>query len=178
MTIARRARAVTKLWFALRRIFATLRTQGARQAGATPLRKRTVQDYVALLDRHPGTRVTTVRLLGGRSINDNVLFAKEVVQTVDDHGNAIQAEVFDARLCSSGHVLDQNVRATGLCAVCGALTCSAEGCSGQCSGPGGCGKTCCAKHRYTYEIADGKSVTYCSRCRWQYFMRSFWGMYQ
>ena len=142
---------------------------GAPASSPAPGRPvRRVEDYVGLLDRHPGLRSTTIRILGGRATDDGTLFAREHIETEDDAGNAIQVDVFDARVCGFGHALDQNCRATAICAICGELMCSAEGCTGLCSV---CGSACCARHRRIRDLGDGEVRIYCSRCSWRYW---FW----
>lgn len=147
-------------------------SSGAPAQPNTPGRRgRQVQDYLDLLDQHPGLRNTTVRLLGGKAMDDNVIFTREHVETTDDAGNALQVEVFDARTCGFGHVLHEQCHAAGVCGVCGELLCSTERptpCASVCQS---CGTVCCARHRNTYNLGDDKVVTYCSRCSWRFW---FW----
>ena len=132
---------------------------------------RRIEDFVGLLDRHPGMRSTTLRILGGRATDDGTLFVREHIETTDDAGNARQVEVFAARTCGFGHVLDEHCHAAGICGVCGELLCSTEHptpCTSVCQS---CGTACCARDRNTYNLGDGKIVTYCSRCSWRFW---FW----
>jgi len=132
---------------------------------------RRVEDYVRLLDGHPGLRGTTVRLLGGRATDDNVLFGREHIETEDDAGNAVQVDAFDTRTCGFGHILSESCHAAGLCGICGELLCSTERptpCTSIC---GSCGIVCCTRHRRTRDLGDGEVITYCSRCSWRYW---FW----
>lgn len=165
----------------LRRLWRWLQGRPADQPGApaashAPGRpgRRRVEDYTNLLEGHPGARVTTVRVLGGRATDDGVLFEREHLETEDDQGNARQVDVFGARLCHAGHLLDQTVRATAVCALCGDLMCSTEGCTGWCAF---CGAACCAKDRVSYTLHNGNTITYCSQCRWRHWWRLWWGAY-
>ena len=126
-----------------------------------------MEDYVHLLDGHPGLRTSTTRLLGGRAADDNVMFDHQHIETVDDAGNAVQADVYDTRTCSFGHTLDQACRAVGICEIGGEVLCAAPSCSAACAV---CGAVCCARHRKTRDLGDGRTVTYCSRCSWRHWL--------
>jgi len=127
--------------------------------------------YLDLLHRHPGTRTTTVRLLGGRATEDDTLFLHEHIETEDDEGNLRLVDAYDTRLCGFNHLLDQQVRPTARCHICDTLMCSMEGCTGWCSV---CGSACCARHRITHTLRDGTDITYCSRCHWIHWWRLWW----
>lgn len=160
----------------LRRLLVLLCHGGA----ATPPRRerpsalRRPEDYIDLLRGHPGVRVTTVRLLTGAASRDGLAFRREHIETEDDEGNVRQVDLVDSRTCDFGHWLDRDVRLTAVCGVCGALLCSSEGCTGRCCV---CGIACCQRDRVTYELGDGKTVTYCARCRWRHWWRLWWGLY-
>ena len=138
-----------------------------------------VEDYLELLNQRPGTRVTTVRTLGHRASDDGIAFVHEHSETADEQGTARQIDIYAGRMCTAGHVLDQQVRVTGLCAVCSAVLCSSEA-----GGPTACSKSCCvcnspvcSAHRSTFDMGKDRSVTYCSRCRWRHYWRLWWGLY-
>ena len=138
-----------------------------------------INNYLQWLEDHGGTRITTTRVLGGRITDDNVIFTREHLETEDDRGNSVQLEAYEARQCSFGHLIDQDVRATSTCRICGAILCSTgagstEACSAQCFN---CGLVCCARHRATYTLNDGHTITYCYRCSWKHWWRKFWGLY-
>jgi hypothetical protein len=138
-----------------------------------------VEDYLELLNRHPGTRVTTVRTLGHRASDDGTVFVHEHIETADEQGNARQIDIFDGRTCSCGHVLDQQVRPTSVCAICSAILCSSgagspDACSKSCSM---CNSPVCAADRTTFDLGKGQSITYCSRHRWRHYWRLWWGLY-
>ena len=138
---------------------------------AQPQRPREMADYLRLLEEHPGTRITTVKLLGKNASKDNVLLIKEHVETEDRDGNARQIDVLNAPTCDFGHLLDQQVRPAAVCQICGRLMCSVENCTGWCAV---CGKACCATHRSTYEREDERAITFCLRHRWRRFVAWFW----
>jgi len=162
-----------RLWQALGTLFAG-RHRGA-PAASEPPERQTVADYARLLERHGGTRVTTIRFLGRQATEDDVLFTRDHFETEDDLGNAIQVDAFTAPLCSFGHVLDQQVRPTARCELGGELMCSTEGCAAWCCV---CGAACCAQHRSSYQLEGDRTVTYCSRCGWRHWWRRWWGLYQ
>ncbi len=162
------------LWLLLRRLFAAPRRRPPDGRPAAPPRPQRIEDHVALLRGHAGARSTALRILDGPAVADNVLFQRERIETEDDEGNARQVDIYRAPTDSFGHLLDQNVRPTSLC-FGGELMCSTEGCQGWC---GVCGAWCCARHRWTYRLRDGTSITYCLRHRWPHFWRRFWGLYQ
>jgi hypothetical protein len=151
-----------------------LRWLGSGSTGApappnTPGRQvRRVEDYVGLLDRHPGLRSTTIRVMGGRATDDGTLFAREHVETEDDAGNAVQVDAFDARTCSLGHMFDQTCLAVGVCELGGEVVCSHETCGGGTAAVcQACGACCCPRHRKNYNLGDGRTVTYCINCGWK-----------
>ena len=162
-----------RLWQILRRILAGRGTGAPASPGAPVRRGRQMDDYLGLLNGHPGTRLTTTRLLGGRATDDGVIFTRERIQTEDDAGNAREVEVFDARMCGFGHIIDQDVRASGVCQICGELLCTTPGCASRCYL---CGAACCAQHRVSPDLGNGATVTYCSRCRGRHWWRIFWGL--
>ena len=135
--------------FVMRMLLRLLRRLVVGPGNWRPRSRRTpsgqsLDDYLNMLDDHPGTRVSTTRLAGRRATTDNVLFTREHIETEDDGGGLRQIDVFDTRTCSFGHFLDQNVRATAICGFCHELMCSIDGCAGSCSE---CGMACCARHR-------------------------------
>ena len=135
---------------------------------------RRPEDYLELLDRHPGARITTLRLLGNRTDDDNTIFLREQIQTLDDDGTARQVEVFVGQQCSCGRIIDQDQKAAGVCQICGSVICysAAGGCANWCSV---CGISCCPRDRKTH--SDGqKTVTYCLRCNWRHYWRRWWGL--
>lgn len=143
--------------------------------------QRHVQNYLDLLDGHPGLRTTNVRVLGDTVTQDNLLFEHEHIETEDDSGNARQVDVYGTRVCSFGHLLDQQTRPMARCQYCGRLTCSAgsgnsdpsgQRCSHNCTA---CGAACCSLHCTTYVVQD-KDVCYCHRCQWRYWWHRFWSL--
>jgi len=152
---------MSKMWDFLLGFFSRRQEEPSCASRHRSVRPQKVTDYLELLHEHPGTRVTTVRLLGRRTADDNVLFAREHLETEDDEGNAREIDVYDARTCSFGHLLDQDVRATALCQTCGEVMCSTEDCTGWCCV---CGSACCANHRIRC-VVGGQKLTYCNRCR-------------
>lgn len=158
-----------RLWIILQRLWAWL-AQGPRN---TQPELRRVEEYVDLLRRHAGMRATTLRLVGRRATEDGVLFERDHFETEDDDGNAFQADVYDTRICSFGHLLlDPQVRPLGFCQICDRCVCSSDGCAAWCCV---CGAVCCSIHRATYRPHDDRTVTYCIRCRWRHWSRKFWG---
>lgn len=162
------------LWRYLRRIFGIL---GSSRDGIHDnlQQRRRVEDYTGILNEHPGTRLTTIRLVGRAATDDNVMFLHECIETEDAQGNARRIDVYDSRVCGFNHLLDQSVRATALCRYCGRLLCSTEGCAGRCLA---CGISCCSRHRRTFNIGNGDNVTYCLRCSWLHYWKKFWGLYK
>lgn len=130
-------------------------------------------DYLDLLKKHPGTRVTTVKLLDPVSAGKGVLSRHEHVETEDDDGNLRQIDAYHATLCNFGHLLSREVQPKGICRICGRLMCSLEGCEGRCSA---CGVACCANHRVTHKVHETE-VTYCVRCRWRHWIKLWFGCY-
>ena len=139
------------------------------------VQRQSLQDFLDELNASGGSRVTTIRLLGERSAHRGVLFQREHLEFEDADGNARQADVYLGHYCTTGHLLDQQVRAVSLCALCGAIMCSTPGCAATCSV---CGESCCPVHRSTYDLGNGKTVTYCSRCSWRHFWKLWWGLYK
>jgi len=131
-------------------------------------------DYLDLLKKHPGTRVTTVTLLDPISAGKGTLSRHEHIETEDDDGNLRQIDAYHAPLCSSNHVFSREVQPKGVCWICGRLMCSSEGCAGACAS---CGAACCADHRRTYQLDEERQVIYCSRCRWRHWWKLWWGLY-
>ena len=123
-------------------------------------------DYLSLLEKHPGTRITTVRLLGKKTSEDNVLLVKEHIETEDEQGNARQVEVLDARTCDFGHLFDQQTHAAGICQICNRLGCSQEDCMRTCSI---CGDAACKQDRTDHNSDHGQIVTICIRHKWRRF---------
>ena len=131
----------------------------------------TTNDYLDLLRQNPGTRITTVRLLEGSAAQDGILSVREHIETEDVDGNLRRVDVYGARTCTFNHLLDQTTKAVSTCR-CGALMCSAEGCSATCVI---CGQARCPRCRVTHRLAEGRTVTYCDDHAWRYWWSRWWG---
>jgi hypothetical protein len=131
-------------------------------------------DYLTILDAHPGVRITKVQILDRSSADRGILSRHEQVQSEDDRGNLIEIHAYHTPLCSFGHLLGRDVQPRGLCAVCGRLVCSTDGCAGACTV---CGMACCVEHRTTHQLSEKAAVTYCSRCHWKHWWKLWWGLY-
>jgi len=162
------------MWLLIRRLFA-----GRRNRPPLPGRRglpRRAEDYLRLLDGHPGARITTVRLVGTRADADGRVFEHEHIETEDDDGNARQVDVYVGQMCSCGRVFDQDVRPAGVCHISGDLLCSpgpTGGCAAHCSI---CGRLCGPRHRTERVFEDGRTVVCCGRCLGTYLWRRFWGL--
>jgi Fe2+ or Zn2+ uptake regulation protein len=119
----------------------------------------------------PRTRKTVLRLVEGKASQDGVSFVKENLSFLEQDGTVRAVEIFGARTCDFGHVLDQQTRLVSVCAKCGRYTCSSSSpqCSWTCSC---CGNSFCRSHVSTY--ADGES--YCARCRPRKWFRLFFDL--
>jgi len=62
-----------KFPYFFRNLFTGQGNKTSNPKSGTPPKPQKVDDYVNLLTQHPGTRVTTVRLLGRRATEDNLL---------------------------------------------------------------------------------------------------------
>ena len=117
----------------------------------------------------PRTRKTTARLVEGKVDQDGAAFVQEVMNFVGPDLTVRQVDVISSRTCSSGHLQDQHTKLTGVCEVCGAITCSVVGCGYTCTR---CGKALCRRHAYPY----GENEVYCPRCRPWKWLRLFLGL--
>jgi hypothetical protein len=68
------------------------------------------------------------------------------------------------RTCDFGHLQDQQTRLVAVAECCGAITCSAPGCSWTCTD---CSRSICRPHAKVYD--DGEVC--CPRCRPLAFLR-------
>ena len=154
--------------------FAGPRTGAPSQVDRAGRHVQRVDDYLELLEDHPGSRTTQIRILGSQASEDRVGFRHERIETEDDRGNARQVDVYEAKTCSFGHMLDQEVRVMSVCQIqgCGAVLCSAPGCSATCE----CGASCCPTHRKSWQVGPGRTVTYCSICKWRHYWKLWWGL--
>lgn len=129
-------------------------------------------EYLDLLRRHPGARMTTMRILDERSVEQGVLTRHEHVETEDDEGNLRQIDAYHAGVCSTcGGLLDKEVQPKGICRTCGRVMCSQ--CHARCCV---CGQSCCPQHRSQFEVDGGETKTYCSRHAWLHWWRVWWGI--
>lgn len=161
-----------RLWLLFRRILRAVIGREPSSTSDSTSRGRQVDDYVQLLDRSGGTRITTVRLLGGRATDDNVISLREHIETEDQNGILRQVDVYVGQRCSCGRVIDQETHLAGSCRICGAILCS--GCLDCCCI---CGAACCPIHLKTYDLGNGKTTTFCIRCSWRHWWRKWWGLY-
>lgn len=103
------------------------------------------------------TRKTTARVVDGVAGPDAPMFENEELSFRDPDMTMRSVKLLINRTCSSGHLTDDHVRMVGVCEVCGAYTCSTEGCSFTCRR---CGRALCARHAHV--LGDGDAV--CGRC--------------
>jgi len=156
------------------------RRPGTAQSRAYRPPRVAPDDYLSILRQHPGTRVTTLRLLDANSLNEGVLSRHEHLETQDADGNLRQIDAYHAPMCSFNHLLDQDNHPTSVCRMCGRVMCShvddngGGRCAGQCKT---CGESCCTLHRVTRETGGRQAETYCTRHSWRYWWRLWWGYY-
>ena len=118
------------------------------------------------LQQSGGHRMVRRYRIGPPAAVDGVSWQEERVQYLD---GLLQTDIEDHELrrCSCGAVLGGGHDVLlGVCSVCSAPLCSAEGCAGRCSY---CGGLVCARHRV--EIGGR---TYCTRHRWAGYFQAFW----
>jgi len=163
---ATRTGAGRSLWLLIRRLVAGP-TAPLAAVDAKPQPPEQLRDCLDMLDRHPGLRTTTIRLLGPHAADEGASFLHEHVETADEKGNARQTDLYITYRCTNNHWLDQNVRVLGTC-FCGAILCSTPGCFAVCAA---CSSCCCSRHRKSF-IDDGQVVTYCTSCFWKKYW--FW----
>lgn len=113
-----------------------------------------------------GSRQRTMRVLGGKLDRHGAPFHREHLQFEDEDEGPQVVDIVQTATCSFGHTIDDKVRVAGVCEIGEEVLCSAEGCLFQCSY---CGAVVCRRHSRTYG-----DKTYCLRCRWVYYWRTFW----
>ena len=163
-----------KLWLFFQKLFSSPGNRTRLSVGKQAQRPRKVEDYIQLLHRNHGARISTIRLVGDRVSDTNVTFQRERIQTEDDQGNALEVDVYVSQTCSCLRIIDKETQLTGTCHICGSPVCAK--CIETCS-VSGCHAICCSRHRRTYQLNGDKTVTYCSRCAWRHWWRRWWGLY-
>ena len=113
-----------------------------------------------------GSRQRTMRVLGGKLDRHGAPFRREHLQFEDEEEGPQVVDIVETATCSFGHTTDDKVRVAGICEIGGEVLCSTEGCLSQCSY---CGAVVCRRHSRTYG-----EKTYCLRCRWVHYWRTFW----
>jgi len=167
------------MWAFLRRLVRLLLGLPARGRDARNQadRRQASEDFLGVFPDGPAAGATTVRLIGGPA-EDGLSFRHEQREGIDREGAARQIDVYEARTCSCGHLIDQHNRVASTCQICQAVLCQIEGCGGGTNAScAQCGAACCPRHRHTYEIDEDETVTYCERCSWWHPWRLFWGLY-
>jgi len=123
------------------------------------------EDFLDELGRsNPRTRRTTVRRIEGRASQDGAPFVQEELNFVDPDMTVRSVNYIGTRTCDFGHLQDQQTRLVAVAECCGAITCSANGCSYTCTN---CGRAICRPHAKVYD--DGEVC--CPRCRPLAFFR-------
>jgi len=119
--------------------------------------ENTREELLELLKRSsPRTRRTVLRALEGSADVDNVAFVEDTLDFIEPDQTVRSVKFIASRTCTFGHVLDTHTHVVAVAQCCGAVTCSAEGCSLNCSR---CGKSICIRHSHR---VGGR--TYCRRC--------------
>jgi len=119
--------------------------------------KDTREEILELLKQSsPRTRRTVLRVLEGSAEVDNLAFVKETLDFIEPDQTVRSVEFTASRTCTFGHVLDNQNHVVAVAQCCGAVTCSAEGCSLNCYR---CFKSLCNRHAHR---VGGR--TYCRRC--------------
>ena len=113
-----------------------------------------------------GSRHSTLRVLGGKLDGSGAPFHKEHVQFEDEREGPRTVDIVQTSTCAFGHVVDDKVRAAGICEIGGEVLCSTEGCLLHCVH---CGAVICRVHSKTFG-----EKTYCRRCLWIRYWRAFW----
>jgi len=113
-----------------------------------------------------GMRRSTLRVLGGKLDARGAPFHKEHVEFDDEREGPRSVDLVETGTCSFGHTVDDKVRVAGICEIGGEVLCSTPGCLLQCTH---CGAAVCRRHSRTYG-----EKTYCIRCRWVHYWRTFW----
>jgi len=112
----------------------------------------------------PRTRSSVIRTIEGRASADQVAFIKEHIETMEPDATVRVVDYVAARTCDFGHLLDEQNRLIATTDCCGALTCSAEGCSLNCIR---CGRSLCRRHAAVF--SDGE--VYCPSCKSSKWLR-------
>jgi len=155
----------------LRRLLRLLRS--ASGSPSTPPTVPPPDDYLDLLKKHPGTRVTTVTLLDPIIAGKGTLSRHEHIETEDDDGNLRQIDAYHAATCPScGRILGKETQPAGVCKLCDTVLCAS--CHERCSA---CQLSACPRHRKTFVRPGGENVTYCLNCAWRHYWRLWWGLY-
>jgi len=113
-----------------------------------------------------GSRRSILRILGNKLGPHGAAFHKEQVQFEDEREGPRSVELVETGTCAFGHTIDDKVRMAGVCEIGGEVLCSTPGCMLQCVH---CGGVVCRRHSRTYG-----DKTYCNRCRWVHYWRTFW----
>lgn len=113
-----------------------------------------------------GSRHSVLRVLGEKLTPQGAAFHKEHVQFEDEKEGPRAVDIVQTNTCSFGHTVDDKVRVAGVCEIGREVVCSTEGCMFRCCH---CGAVVCRRHSRTFE--EG---TYCRRCVWTHYWRSFW----
>lgn len=123
------------------------------------------EDFLDELGRsNPRTRRTTVRHIEGRASQDGALYVQEELNFVDPDLTVRSVNYIGTRTCDFGHLQDQQTRLVAVAECCGAITCSAAGCSWTCTS---CSRSICRPHAKVYDNGE----VYCPRCRPLAFLR-------
>jgi len=131
--------------------------------------------YLHILDSHPGTRMTTVRILDPASADRGILSRHEKIESEDEvTGSLIQIDAYHAALCPTcGRLLDKETPPVAVCRLCQKVICA--GCHNRCCV---CQCAVCPQHSRTYQTTADKAHVYCSRCAWRHYWRLWWGLYR